>query len=442
MRRGSEPGPDRHRALEAAVEWSHELLDTDARGLFADVAVFAGGWTLDAAESVCARVEDVMSAMATLVDQSLVGVAGTDAEPRFGMLETIRHYAAARLDTSGRRADVEARHASHFQGLADSAEPHLRGNPGEWVARLEREHDNLRAAIERLADRGDAAAEARLAGSLWRFWYLAGHLGEGRRRLERAVDVYQEPTSVRVKTLIGAAVMAVNTADPELGRERADEALRLSRRLADPWSAAYAQFILGAALGQLNDDLGARRAEEASLSAFRELGDEHSALLVSRNLAATLVDLGDHPAAEALYQENLRRARADQNGRLEASTLGALATIAFDAGRIGDARLMLRESLRIHREIADTLDTAVDLARAARVLAISGQPEAAARVVGALSAVREQLGARGRSVTLAIDATMAGISRQLNETALRDLVVEGEMINLADATEVALGALM
>jgi tetratricopeptide (TPR) repeat protein len=235
--------------------------------------------------------------------------------------------------------------------------------------------------------------------------------------------------------------MAVNTMDPGAARDRAEEAIELCRALDDAWGAAYAQFMLGAALGVLDDAEGARSAEEAALRAFRDLGDEHSALLVSRNLAGTLEDLGERAAAEALYQDNLRRARAEQNGRLEASTLGALATIAFDAGRVADATLMLRESLRIHRELADRLDTAVDLGRAAQLLALGGPTDAAARLVGALHAIQDQLGGRGRTVASMAEATSASLRRQLPENEFAALVREGEALRLEEAVDLAHDAL-
>jgi predicted ATPase len=440
-RGGRARGPDRHRALQMTIGWSYDLLVEDARLLFAELAIFAGGWTLEAAESVCDPSRDVIGGMAALVDHSLVRVSGTEADPRFGMLETIREYAVGRLETSGSRQDLEERHASYFEALADAAEPHLRANPAAWIARLEAEHDNLRAALDRRGGRRDTAGEARQAGALWRFWYLAGHLDEGRRRLEHAVEVHTEPTPARAKALIGAAVMGVNTMDPGVARERAEEAIELCGALDDAWGAAYARFILGAALNALGDPGGAQSAEEASLRAFRELGDEHSALLVSRNLAGTLEGLGDRPGAEALYRDNLRRARAAQNGRLEASTLGALAAIAFDEGRVADAALMLRESLRLHRELSDRLDTSVDLGRAARLLAMSGQADAAARVVGALNAIRDRLGARGRTVASLADATLASLRRQLADDRLQDLIGEGEGLRLEEAIGVALEAL-
>ena len=435
------PGPERHRALQVTIDWSHDLLEPDARRLFAAVAVFAGGWTLDAAESVGGDGLDVIDGLANLVDQSLVSLHGTETDPRFGMFETIREYARDKLEASGLRAAIERRHAAFFLSLAQAAEPHLRGNPGSWVSRLQAEHDNIRAALDRLTVLGDGETEARLAGHLWRFWYLAGHLSEGRRRLEHALDVHADPTPARARALIGAAVMAVNTNDLALARLRAAEGLTLHRTMGDAWGAAYCLYMLGAAARGEGDLQAARIVHDEALSAFRALGDDHSALLVSRNLAGTLKDLGDRDGARVLYQDNLRRARVDHNGRLEASSLGALATLAFDDGRVADALWMLRESLRLHRELADRLDTALDLARAAQTLSMVGHPVEAARVVAALSAVSDELGVRRRDVTAMTDDTLSSVRRQLAEPEMARAWQEGSSLGLDDALDLALDAL-
>ncbi len=435
------PGPERHRALQVTIDWSHDLLEPAAQRLLRVAAVFAGGWTLDAAESVCGDELDVINGLADLVDQSLVGLHGTEAAPRFGMLETIHEYARDKLRASGLQAEVERRHAAYFLSLAQAAESHLRGNPGSWLPRVQMEHDNIRAALDRLAALGAAEAEASLAGHLWRFWYLAGHLSEGRRRLEHALEVHAQPTAARARALLGAAVMALNTDDLTIARQRATEGLALHRSMADAWGAAYCLYIIGAVGRGEGDHEMARTVQEEALSAFRALGDEHSALLVSRNLAGTLSDLGDRDGATRLYQDNLRRARLDRNGRLEASSLGALATLAFEDGRVADALWMLRESLRLHRELADRLDTALDLARAARMLSMVGRPVEAARVVAALSAVRDELGARRWGVAAMTDDTLASVRRQLPAPEVAGALQVGSALRLEDALELALDAL-
>ena len=435
------PGPPRHRALEATIDWSYDLLEPEPRVLFTDVAVFAGGWTLDAAEQVCEPAGRVIDGLAILADQSLVRVSGKDEAPRFAMLETIREHAAAKLNAGGRRAAVEGRHAAFYSRLAEEAAEHLRGNPGAWLGQLETERANLRAALDRLAAAGDHLAEATLAGAMWRFWYLAGDLREGQRRLEVALAAHPDPTRARARALIGAAVMAVNLEDMAGAHRRAAEGLELHETLGDAWGAAYCRFMLGAAARGAGDDTAARDLFVTALGTFRDLGDKHSALLVSRTLAVTLEDLGDRAAGRDLYQDNLRRARADGNGRLEASTLGALATIAFEEGRVSDARWMLRESLRLHGQLRDRLDTAVDLARAARTLSMAGQPAEAARLVAALARVVSELGARRGSVQAMLDDAIARSRRQLPASELERNSLEGERLDLDAALEMALEAL-
>jgi predicted ATPase/DNA-binding SARP family transcriptional activator len=438
---GRRPGPPRHRALEATIDWSHDLLESDRQRLFADLAVFAGGWTLDAAERVCDPGLNVIDGLASLSDDSLVRVGGDPEAPRFRMLDTIREYASGKLTTTGRRSEVERRHADFYLGLAEAAVPHLRGNPGQWLGLLAAERDNVRAALDRLGAGGDHAAVANLSGALWRFWYLAGDLDEGRQRLEAALASHPEQDAARARALIGAAVMAVNLKDPAHATDRATEALQLHETLGDAWGAAYARFMLAAAARAFADLTRARELDEAAHAAFRALGDEHTALLVSRHLANILEDLGDGDAARDRHHDNLRRAREQGNGRLEASTLGALATIAFDEGRVADARWMLRESLGLHRELRDRLDTAVDLARAARTLSMSGEAEVAGHITAALGRIDHELGARRGSVQALLDDASARVGRQLSSAELAEAQREGSRLTLDAAVQLALDAL-
>ena len=169
------------------------LLTPEERDLFARLSVFAGGWTLEAAEVVCGD-GDVIERLAALADKSLVQLPSGDAEPRQAMLETIREYARELLENTDAADEPARRHAEYFLTLAEQAEPHLRGTPGPWLDRLELEEDNLRAALDRLEARAESRPLQRLAGALWRFWYLRGRLGEGRRRLDRRL----RPTSPRL----------------------------------------------------------------------------------------------------------------------------------------------------------------------------------------------------------------------------------------------------
>ncbi len=275
----------------------------------------------------------------------------------------------------------------------------------------------------------------RLAGALWRFWYLRGHLAEGRRRLESVLRTDEGATPARAKALIGAAVMAVNTRDDATAKLRAGEALALHRALGDEWGAAYCTFMLGAAE---EDAATAQSLYEDAVRVFRELGDEHSALLVTRNLALIYAYLGEGERARELYEDNLGRARATDNERLEASTLGALATIALDDGRVDDAASMLRASLRIHDGLGDLLDTAVDLCRFAAVLASRGRPATAASLLASFEAHGDEVGIRRSNVTVLNEATLAAVETQLDDDALADARERGRRLTLREAVAFAL----
>jgi predicted ATPase/DNA-binding SARP family transcriptional activator len=438
---GARGAPARHRGLQAAIDWSYELLRPEEQSLFKRFAVFTGGCTLDAAENICADGVAVIDGLASLVDQSLIALAGTDEAPRFSMLESIREYAAAKLVASGEDTDLRRRHAEYFLTLTEEAEPHLRGSPGEWLARLERDHNNLRAAMDWLEAADEMGALLRFAGALWRFWYLRGYLTEGRLRLESALRGDESGTAARAKVLIGAAVMAVNTGDARAAKQRAGEGLALHRALGDTWGAAYCQLMLGAAAGMEDDLEAARDFDLESANAFRALGDDHSALLASRNLARTLEDIGDLEGAQTLHQDNLRRARATHNLRIEASSLGALAAMAFDEGRVGDALWMLKESLRLHRDLGDRLDTAVDLSRAARTLAMAGKPGPAVQLLATFATLREEIGTRRDSVGLTNEETLSTARRQLDEGAFAEAWRQGQGLTLDAAVALALDSL-
>ena len=437
LKGGARDAPERQHTMRATIEWSYDLLEPSEQHLFQRLAVFAGGWTLEAAENICGDNLDVVDGLASLAESGLIRVEGVDEAPRFAMLETIREYAVERLEESGDGDELRRRHADYFLALAEEAEPNLRGSPGDWLDRLEAEHDNFRAALDRLEASDENERGLRLAGALWRFWYLKGHLAEGRRRLESALLADDRPTAARAKALNGAAVMAVNTGDSATAKLRAEEGLALHRTLGDRWGAAYAGFMLGNSRMMEGVDRDAQALFEESVRVFRELGDEHSALVVSRNLVGIYERLGDHRRARALCEDNLRRARATHNERIEASTLGVLATIALEEGRVGDAASMLKTSLGIHSRLGDFLDTAVDLCRFAVVLARQGDAVTAARLLASLEALGDEIGSRRRIVEELSEETITIVREQVDEAALAEAWEEGRTLTLAEAVTLA-----
>jgi predicted ATPase len=440
LKGGAPDAPARQHTLRATIDWSYDLLEPEQQRLFVRLAVFAGGYTLEAVESVCGEGIDVVDGLASLTESGLARVEGTEEEPRFSMLETIREYAAERLEESDEAEGLQRRHAEHFLALAEEAEPHLFGSPGGWLDRLERELDNFRAALDRLEALGDTELNMRLAGALWRFWYQRGPVAEGRRRLEYVLSVDDRPTAARAKALNGAAVMLLNTGDPETAKLRAEEGIALHRSLGDEWGAAYSEFMLGSAMMVEGDQAQSRPHLEKSIRTFRELGDEHSALLASRNLARGYHRLGNHQRALALYQDNLRRARATSNDRMEASALGQLAEFALDEGRVGDAASMLQASLRIHSRLGDVLDTTVDLCTYAAVLVRQGRALTATRLLSSLAALEDQVGGRSTYVKELRDEVLPTIRSQLDEAAFADAWEQGRKLTLAEAVTLALAA--
>jgi predicted ATPase len=191
---GPRTAAPRHRTLRATMDWSHDLLEHSEKILFRRLSVFSGGWTLEAAETVCAgegaERDDVLDLLARLVDKSLVVARESGGEARYRMLETIRQYGWEKLEASGEESEVRRRHADFHLTLAEEAEPAMVGPEQHvWVERLEREHDNIRAALGCLGEEREAERGLRLSAALLRFWWFRGHLAEGRERLEGMLDL-------------------------------------------------------------------------------------------------------------------------------------------------------------------------------------------------------------------------------------------------------------
>jgi predicted ATPase len=425
----------RQQTLRATVEWSYELLDEPTQRLFARLSVFVEGCALEAAEAVCgAGLETLQS----LVDKNLV----RHAHERFWMLETIREYATEQLEQLDEAAEVRQRHADYFIALAEEAEPHLLEYSGEWLDRLDLEHDNLRAALDWLEASGESELVLRLAGALPRFWDERAHLAEGRRRLEGALLADDRPTATRAKALNGAADMAVSLGDPGTARLRAEEALSLNRSLGNELGIAVSEFLLGLAVGDEHDLTRARTLFEESARQFRELDVGPYVLVATRMLAWMCYELGDRERGRALHEENLRRARTLRNEHVEASTLGALAMIAVDEGRLPDALSSLRESHRIHRNLGDRNGIAKDLCRVARVLASLGRTRTAAKLLASAEALREELGATLRPWLADMNArTLTTIRAQLDEPAFAEAWEEGRTLAANEAVELAFESL-
>jgi predicted ATPase len=434
--KGGRDAEARQQTLRATMEWSYDLLTPGEQQLFARLAVFRGGCTLEAAEQVA---EADLDTLQSLVDKSLLRHTGE----RFWMLETIREYAAERLEESGEAEELRRRHAEDFLALAEEAEPHLFGREEsrEWLDRLGREHDNLRAAIDHLQAFGETELALRLVGAVWPFWRDRAHFAEGRRRLESALRADERPTAARAKALNGAASMAALGGDAATGRLRAEEALALHRTLGNERGTAESELWLGWAVANQGDWAKAQPLVAESIRLFRELGDEHQTLVATSILAITYAELGDRERARALDEDNLLRARELRNEQIEATTLDGLARSAIEEGRVEDAVSMATESLRIYRDLGDPHGIAIELRRCAGALALKGEAATAARLLSSADALHEEIGGTMPWVARMKEEALATIRTQLDEAAVAEAWEQGRKLTADEAVALALESL-
>jgi predicted ATPase len=256
---GSRTALSRQRTLHATMDWSHELLGQKERVVFRRLSVFAGGFTLEAAESICAGDElqrdDVLELLSRLVDKSLMVAQERDGAVRYRLLETIRQYGRERLEEAGEAAHVRQQHAGYYLAVAEEADPELKGDRQvTWLERLETEHDNLRVAMRWLLGRGESELAARLGWALWLFWGIRTHLAEGRRSMEPALSARGSvamTASARAKVLFVAGMMANYQGDHLSAEPLVQESLRLFKELEDNVGTAYALSNAGyVALGR------------------------------------------------------------------------------------------------------------------------------------------------------------------------------------------------
>jgi predicted ATPase/DNA-binding SARP family transcriptional activator len=391
--------PDRQRTLRATLEWSHSLLSDEERTLFARLAVFAGGWTLEAAEAVCGEGGlDVLHTLASLVDESLVRrVSGASPEPRFTMLETIREFAVERLEQSREAETLRRRHCEHILARAEEAAEawHAGADPEESLFRvLGPEHDNLHAAMGWAAAAGEIELEVRLAVAARWYWTIKGHLSEGRRfydgLFERTKGTSKE---LRAVALVHGFLFPFRQGDIALAAELLEESLGLYRELGDEEGIARAIAELGGvAIAEGNLDRAAELYEEA-VPLFRSQGR-------TARLAASLGNLGtiahmrrDFEAAVAYYREaiDLAREAGDTDG--SAVNLHNLGRSELALGHAEQGLEALCESLAIARRIGYREVIAYCLGGFAELARVEEDAERAATLAGASDALFAELGA-------------------------------------------------
>jgi predicted ATPase/class 3 adenylate cyclase len=371
---GNRDLPARQQTLRAAIEWSHDLLNADEQRLFARLSVFAGGCALEAAEAVCAEVGeaalDVLDGVDSLLQKSLLRrIDDPDGEPRFTMLESIREYGLERLEATGEADAVQQSHAAYFLAIAEEAEPNLTG-PQQitWLDRLETEHDNFRAALGWAEHPSDAEARLRLAGALWRFWWMRGHLSEGRRWLNRTLAAAAETSpTVRADALSGAGVLAEMQGDYERATQFNEEALKLRRQANDRPGIASSLTNLGSVARIQGAYDRAKASHEQALELWQELGDERGMTSSLYELGRLALNRGDYEAARELLKQCLDLSRTSGDKSAQGSVLESLGMLEFYMGDYEGASANYEESLALWRDLSDSRMIAYSLGQLGEV---------------------------------------------------------------------------
>ncbi|HEY7034534.1 MAG TPA: tetratricopeptide repeat protein [Thermomicrobiales bacterium] len=484
---GARDQPVRLRTMRDAIAWSYDLLTPDEQSLFRRLAVFAGGFTLEAAEAVRAEggggrfsfrpppSAPVLDGIAALVEASLLRLVGEDDESRYAMLETIRDFGLEALTASGEAPAAHRLHADLFLALAEDAVGALAGpEQAAALARLEREGDNLRAALASTIDAGDAAPALRFAAALWRFWLVRGYAGEGREWLARVLAIPNDETpSLRATALFGAGALAATQGDyteaaaayeaalalrraaddgrgtaevlcglghlATLQRDAAtatarfDEALAISRAAADERGAAAA--LTG--LGHLATDAGelerAAALYDETIAVQRATGDTKGIGDALNNRGTVARSQGDYPLATALYEESLglRRALGDRQG--VAACLNNLAVVAYHVGDRDRSAALNEQSLAIERELGNKNGVAASLHNLAVIIAEGGETARGAALFAQSFDLYDELGDPHGLALNARELMVLAADRRSAQAAR--LLGIAERLDPADSTE-------
>jgi predicted ATPase/transcriptional regulator with XRE-family HTH domain/Tfp pilus assembly protein PilF len=490
---GSRTALPRHQTLRAAIDWSYDLLSDPERILFSRLSVFAGGFTLDAAEVVAAgggaSKSQVIDLLGQLINKSLVTVTmrseNDNAETRYGMLETIREYARERLDELDEVALARQRHRDFFIEFAEQAESKLKGGDQfEWLDRLELEHDNWRAAWE-CAIESDAELALRLASSLLDFWLMRGNPSEGREWLTKLLERTKQwgQTARRAHALSVAGRLAHYQSDFTAAWTLLEQALLIARVLGDKREIAFALLWLGRTASRQHDEQMALSLIEEGLSIYQELQDEWGIVMAFHRLAELAGTRDDHGKAKeeffmkilakyrdrgdrfmagevlnalgevarwegdyeragTFYEQALEILRELRSRLPQATPLFNLAWVALHKGDYRKANALFEESLKLHREYGYKVGKMEEcLSGFAAILGMTGRPEQAARLFGAVESLFENIGMVGRMEPQdqkEYDHYVAAARGQLDEAVFEKAWSEGRAMTVEQATEFAL----
>jgi predicted ATPase/class 3 adenylate cyclase len=445
LTRGPRDLPARQRTMHSTISWSYDLLDQGEQLLFARLGVFQGGRTVDAVEAVCGPglPIDPLDGLGSLLDKSLLTQdGGPGGEPRFVMLETIHEYARERLARSGEEGLMRDRHLSYFLSLAEEMEPgYRRHNQLLQLERTEEEMDNLRAAFNWALERGDVEAGARLASAIDYFLVYKDRSVEGYRWINLLLEKIDEiAPEYQVRLLIAAGRLAYPNGDVERNKAFCHKALALARELGDRASAAWALIYLGgASAGQPEEYQEAVKSCQEGLAIFQELGYEPGMAQALNILGELARPVGDYQRAREYYEASLAVCRQTGEKVRQIMMQCNLSFVAFHEGNYEGAREFGLLYLRQMHMIGSKHGTINGLAKLSGPLSKLGEPEKAARLLGASAALMVAL---GFDFQLAdqheIANYTADVREHLDEDVFKAAWAEGQAMTLEGAYTYAL----
>ncbi len=442
---GARDLPGRQQTLRGAIAWSYDLLDEGGKRLFGRFAVFERGGSLEQAEAVCGPAQEVggevLDGLAALADQSLLRQEPLLEEPRFLMLQTIREFALERLAETPDAGDIARRHAAAFLALAERAQPELTGPRQKgWLDRLEREHDNLRAALD-WAIAGDEAETAMgLVAALWRFWQMRGHLHEARHKSDRVLALRhsQDHPQGRMRALEAAGGIAYWQGDLTAAQASYEECLALSRQVGDRASVANALYNFAFPLTVSKLDLPRAHALlQECLELYRKLDDR-------AGVAKSLWAIGniyyfreDYAAAQPMLEESLAHFRNLDDPFGLGWTLHTLGLVYVRTANLVKARGVWEESLMLFAAAEDVSGVVLLLDDCSQLAAAEGDRERAIRLAGAAAALTASSGVGLSAVINEIEQRFPSQQR-LSNAAAAAAWAEGQSMNMARAIADAL----
>jgi predicted ATPase/DNA-binding XRE family transcriptional regulator len=449
---------DRQRTLSAAIGWSFELLDAREQALFRRLAVFVGGWTLEAAEQICKdeggrqkdelgtqnvlHPSDVLDALTSLANKSLVQRREANGETRFAMLETIRAYASEKLEASGEAGALGRQHAAYYLALTEQASQHFAdAEQVIWRNRLKPDHDNLRAALEWLRESENAEMALRFAAAMWQSWHGLGHLSEGRRWLEQTLASTRDaaaPTSLRVQVLNGAGILSYLQCDYDAACGFHNQALALARASEDEPGIAYALYGLGnLAMNQGNYEWAATVGQEG-VALAREIDDKWLTAMLLNTLGEMARLQGDDERAMRMFGEGLTLLDGLGDQIFTTILLDNWGLIVKARGDYARAIAIHTRCLRIAHQIGDLREVALALERLGDLASTRKEPKRAARLFGAAEQLRHARGAPVEALDRALVIRAVAAARaQLDAASFAAAWEAGRTMSLEQAVTFA-----